>query len=83
VSGATPGLVFLNAIRKQAEQTMRSKPVSSIPLHGLCIYSCLQVSAWFELLPCLPSVDCESRHISQIKPILPQVAFGYGVSSQL
>ena len=31
VGGAIPGLVVLGSIRKQAEQAMRSKPVSSTP----------------------------------------------------
>jgi hypothetical protein len=38
VGGATPGLVALGSIRKQAEQARRSKPVSSTPpwsLHQL------------------------------------------------
>jgi len=33
VVGATPALVVLGAIRKQVEQAMGSKPVSSIPPH--------------------------------------------------
>jgi len=45
----------LGSIRKQAEQVMGSEPVSST-LHGLCISSCLQVSALFEFLPWLPLV---------------------------
>ena len=47
---AVPGLVVLDSVRKQAEQTMGSKPVSST-LHGLCISSCLQVPALLEFLP--------------------------------
>jgi hypothetical protein len=38
VSNATPGLVVLGSIRKQAEQTVESKPVGSTPpwpLHQL------------------------------------------------
>jgi hypothetical protein len=38
VGDAIPGLVILGSIRKQAEQTMRSKPISSVPpwpLHQL------------------------------------------------
>lgn len=31
VGGATPGLVVLGSIRKEAEQDMNSKPVSSTP----------------------------------------------------
>ena len=60
MGGAIPGLVVLGSLRKQAEQAMRSKPVSSTPpWHGLRISSCLQVSALLELaviwkcnLPC-------------------------------
>jgi hypothetical protein len=40
VDGAIPGLVVLGSIRKQAEQTRESKPVSSIPpwpLHQLLL----------------------------------------------
>ena len=37
---ATPGEVVLGSIRKEAEQAMENKPVSSI-LHGLCFSSCL------------------------------------------
>ena len=55
MGGAIPGLVVLGPIRKQAEQAMGSKPVSST-LHGLCISSCLQVPAL--LVPVLtPSTD--------------------------
>ena len=38
VGGATPGLMVLAAIRKQAKQAMKSKPVSNIllwPMHQL------------------------------------------------
>jgi hypothetical protein len=51
VGGIIPGpLVLLGSIRKQNEKAMGSKPVSDAPLHGLCISSCLQVSALFEFL---------------------------------
>ena len=43
VHGAVPGLVVLGLLRKQAEQALGSKPVSST-LHGLCMCSCLQDS---------------------------------------
>jgi hypothetical protein len=55
VGGAIPRLVVLSPIRKQAEQAMRNKPLSSpllwpssqflppVPLCGLCLSSCLQV----------------------------------------
>jgi hypothetical protein len=43
VGGAIPGLVVLGSIRKQAEQTRKSKPVSSTlpcPLHQLLPLGC-------------------------------------------
>jgi hypothetical protein len=49
LGGAIPGLVVLGSVRKQAEQAMGSKPVSST-LHGLCISSCLQVPVLYEFL---------------------------------
>jgi hypothetical protein len=42
MGGATPGLIVLGSIRKQAVQATGSKPVSST-LRGLCIRPCLQV----------------------------------------
>jgi hypothetical protein len=50
VGGAISGLLVLDSIRKQAEQAMMSKPVSSTP-PDLCISSCLQVPALCEFLP--------------------------------
>ena len=35
MGGAIPGLLILDSIRKQAEQVMGSKPVSSIPSSSL------------------------------------------------
>ena len=55
LGGAIPRRMVLGSIRKQAEQAMRNKPVSST-LRGLCISSCLQVPALLEFLPLLPSV---------------------------
>ena len=46
--GAIPELVVLGSIRKQVEQVMRSKPVSSTPPWSL---HQLQVAALFEFLP--------------------------------
>jgi hypothetical protein len=70
VDGAIPDLVAQDSIRKQSEQVMRSKPVTTTtttttttthspthpphPCNGLCISSCLQVPALFEFLSCLP-----------------------------
>jgi hypothetical protein len=45
VGGAIPGLVVLGSIRKQAEQTRGSKPVSNIPpwpLHQLLLPDLLE-----------------------------------------
>ena len=50
VGGAIPGLVVLGSIRKQAEQAMRSKPVSSTH-HGLRSSFCLQVLAPLSSFP--------------------------------
>ena len=47
VGGATPGLVVLGSIRKQAEQASKQH------LHGLYISCCLQVPALCESLPSL------------------------------
>ena len=52
VGGAMPGLAVLGSTRKQAEQAMGSKPVSST-LHGLCISAYFQVpvlSSCFDFL---------------------------------
>ena len=49
MGGAFPGLVVLGSIRKQAEQAMRSKPISSIS-------SCFQVTGLLEFLSRLPPV---------------------------
>jgi hypothetical protein len=70
VDGATPGLVVLGSIRKQAQQTTGSKPVSSIPSWPL-----------HQLLPPVPALSschdflwCEYG-LSLVNPFfLPQVA---------
>ena len=49
VGGAIPGLLVLVSVRKQAEQTIRSKRVGST-LQGLRTSSCLQVPALCEFL---------------------------------
>lgn len=53
VGDAIPELVGLGSTRKQADQTMRSKPVSST-LHGVCVSSCLQIPVLLELSPRCP-----------------------------
>jgi hypothetical protein len=74
VNGATPGLVVLSNIRKQAEQTVRNK----LAIHGLCISSCLQAPLVFQFLPWLLSTDCDSGYVRQINTS----CFGHGASSQ-
>jgi hypothetical protein len=65
VRGAIPGLVVLGSIRKQAEQAMGSKLVSSIPLHQLLpVGSCSQ---WWTTM-----WECK---LSKFFP--PQLAFGH------
>lgn len=39
VDGAIPGLVVLGSIRKEAEQVMGSKPVSSSPPWPLIVFN--------------------------------------------
>jgi hypothetical protein len=38
MGGASPGLLVLDAVRKQVEQAMGSKPVSSIHLSSACLH---------------------------------------------
>ena len=49
MGGVIPELLVLDSIRKQTEQAMRTKSVSST-LHGLCISSCLWDPALCEFL---------------------------------
>lgn len=56
VGGVTPGKVVPGCIRKQPEQVMRGKPVSSVHL-CFCFSSFLQVPAQLGSQPWLPSVD--------------------------
>ena len=53
MGGATPEVVVMGSIRKETDQAVESKPVSSI-LHGLCISACLQIPALLEFLSWLP-----------------------------
>ena len=57
------GLVVLGAIRKQAEEAMGSKPISSTPPWPL------QVPALYEFL--FSDEQC-CRSVSQINPCLPK-----------
>jgi hypothetical protein len=59
VRDATPGLAVLQSTRKQDEQALKSKPLSST-LPGLSVSSYLQVPAPFEFLTWLLSMDCDS-----------------------
>ena len=52
MDGATLGPVALGSVRKQVEQAMEGKPMSSTP-PCLCISSCLHVSGLLEILPSL------------------------------
>ena len=72
----TPRMLVLCSVRKQAEQAMRSKAVSST-LHGLCIISsCLQVPAMCEFLSFLQWTVIWTCKLNNC--FLP---FGHGVSS--
>jgi hypothetical protein len=70
VAGEPPSLVVLGSIRKQAEQAMRSKPVSSTHPWPLPPGS----------YPASLSNRLLSGNISKTNPFLLQVAFGHGVS---
>ena len=47
VGGAASGLEGLGSLRKQTEEALENKSVSST-LHGLCTSSCLQVPVLLE-----------------------------------
>jgi hypothetical protein len=75
VGGAIPGLVVPGSVRKQAEQAMRSKPVSSTPpwpLHQL-----LPPDSYPAPVPVLASLNDEQcgGGVSRINPFLPNVLF--------
>lgn len=67
-----PGLVVLGSIIKQAEQTMRSTPVSSA-LHGLCLQLLPSDSFSVSVLT-LSAFSDESvvASVSEINPFLPK-----------
>lgn len=76
---ATPALVGF--IKKQDEQALKSKPVSTTPprplLQSLPPAFCLKFRSW------LPSIiDCKPGNESSVSPFFPQVALDHGVSSQ-
>jgi hypothetical protein len=74
VGGPTPGLLVLGSIRKQVEQAMKSKPVSSAlpwPLHqllpsGPCVFEFL---SWF------PSIRTVIWKCKSNKPFLYKILF--------
>lgn len=68
--GVIPGLVVLGYIRKQSEEAMESKSVSST-LHGLCISPSLQIYA-SEFLRGFPFVmDVIEMWQADLNPFLP------------
>ena len=80
VGGAIPGLLDLGSIRKQNEQTMRSKPVSSTPsMASTPLYHLLLPSscpAWVPILTCFRvGLWCEG--ISLINPFLPKLLWSW------
>jgi hypothetical protein len=70
LGGNIPRMVVLGSRGKQAEQAMRSKPVSSTPPWAL-----------HQLLPWLPPMMDWSGSVSQINLFLLNLIFGHGVSS--
>ena len=81
VGGAIPGLVALGSIRKQSEQAMRRKSVSSTPSMTSasapvsrflpCLSSCPDFLWWWTVMwKCKPN-----------KPFPLQLAFGHGLCS--
>ena len=69
-------LVVLGSVGNKAEQTMKSKPVSSIPLWPLIQFlppsSCLEFLLWFSSV-----VQCELRAIRQNKSCPLRVVLGH------
>lgn len=58
MSGVTPGLVVLGAVKRQDAQAMKGKPLSSSPSWHL--YQLLSSDAYLELLFRLPwMMDCQ------------------------
>lgn len=62
----------LGSMRKQAEQAVISKPVSST-LCDLCIGSCLQAPALLEFLPSLPYNELLCGAVNEINLFLPKL----------
>lgn len=63
VGAASPGLMVLNAIRKQAEQAGKQQSLSILVSR---FQPCLS-----SFLPWLLSKHCDSGHVDQINPSLP------------
>ena len=83
LGGSIPGQDVLGSITKQAEQAMRSKPVSSTRPWPL--YWFLPPDSYTVLVPVLTSFDNEQGHESLsliYLPFLPQLAFGHSGSQQ-
>jgi hypothetical protein len=68
VGSAIPGKVVLGAIRKQAEQATRCKPVSRPSRASASISSCLQVPALIELLISLLWMWTFDMELCEISP---------------
>ena len=78
MGGAIPGLVVLGSIRKQAEQPMRSKPVSGTPPWSL--HQLLSSSSYSYVPILTSSIDGpQSRWVNQINPFLPGLLFRHCV----
>jgi hypothetical protein len=72
VGAVAPGLVVLGSIRKQTEQAMGSKPVSSTPpwpLHQLL----LQVPVLLEFLTSFADIHTTLQTCKPNKPFPPQL----------
>ena len=78
VGGAIPGLVALGSLRKQAEEAVRSKPVSSSSPQP---HQLLPLGSCSEFLYCpFFSDGLQYGSVSQMNPFLPNLLFGCGIS---
>jgi hypothetical protein len=69
---ATPGLVVLGPLRKQAEWTMWSKPISSIPSWPL--HQLLPLGYYLEFLPWFPlTVNRNVKILAETNPFFPKL----------
>lgn len=78
---ATPGQIVLDYIRKQAEQSMRSKSLNSIRLWFLLPGGCLDI-----LICLLLMIDCDLSIVIQNKLFalnsFPSMTLGLGILVQ-